>query len=141
MDLSRLFGAQIGLWGARLLTLPVIRNRGDEAGIGVADTLDHNVRRFTREIVALQRWRRRVVRLWIATMLAAIGVWAMVAAIALPWAVELSAAAVLGILVGVSVWQMRRGRCPSCGRKIQFQPRIELPLACPHCSTSFVVSP
>ena len=97
--------------------------------------------RLATELGALQRWRRRVVRLWIATMLAAIGVWALVAAVSVPLAVELGAAAVLAMLAGGALWQMRRGACPSCGRRIRFRPRIELPLACPHCSASFVAPP
>jgi hypothetical protein len=89
-------------------------------------------------IATVQRWRRSVVRHWIATMVAAIAVWGLLAATAVPWVVEAGAGTVLLILTGLSLWKMRRGRCPRCGARIRFEPRIELPRACPHCAISFV---
>ena len=92
-------------------------------------------------IAAVQQWRRRVVRLWLTTMVTAIGVWGLFAAVAMPWILELGTAALLALLVGVSLWHMRRGACPRCGARIRFAPRIELPRTCPHCSAPFVASP
>jgi ABC-type transport system involved in cytochrome bd biosynthesis fused ATPase/permease subunit len=87
---------------------------------------------------SLQRWRRSVMRLWIATMIAAILVWALVAAARLPAYVETAIAAVLVALAVLSAWNMRRGRCPRCGARIRFAPRIELPPACPQCAAPFI---
>jgi hypothetical protein len=89
------------------------------------------------EVAVVQRWRRSVVRLWIATMLVAIAVWALLAATRVPWLVELGLAAALALLTGSALWKMRRGACPRCGGRIRFQPRIELPRACPHCAAPF----
>lgn len=107
----------------------------------VPESAPHDLSAQAAEIDAVQRWRRRVVRLWVATMLTAIMVWALVAAAAVPRVVELCAAALLATLAGASVWHMHRGMCPRCGRRIRFQPRIELPLRCPHCSAPFFASP
>src|SRR5262245_51273710 len=89
------------------------------------------------ELDGLQRWRKSVVRSWVTTMLAALIVWTAVTAFQPPMAVELTAALVLVVLVGLAVRNMRRGRCPRCGHPIRFQPRIELPRRCAHCSAPF----
>jgi hypothetical protein len=88
-------------------------------------------------IAVVQRWRRSVVRLWTVTMVAALSVWALLAATAVPWTVEALSAVLLAFLTGLAVWNMRRGVCPRCGAGIRFRPRIELPRACPTCAAPF----
>ncbi|MCC6532918.1 MAG: hypothetical protein IT531_10240 [Burkholderiales bacterium] len=89
------------------------------------------------QIAGIQRWRRSVVRLWIVTMLAALGVLALLAGVALPAAVEALLGTALAAITGLALCNMRRGACPSCGERIRFQPRIELPPACTNCGASF----
>jgi len=86
----------------------------------------------------LQRWRKRVVRLWVATMAAAIGIWVVAAAFSTSIELELALAVVLTGLVALAVREMHRGVCPRCGRRIRFEPRIELPRSCPGCGVSFI---
>lgn len=91
----------------------------------------------TDEILHLQRWRKRVVRCWIATMATAVGVWIIASAFAAPLAIEIGLAALLASLTLLAVRAARRGACPRCGGRIRFEPRIELPQACPHCRIAF----
>ena len=91
-------------------------------------------------IEAVQRWRRGVVLLWIITMVAAVSSWALLSAIAVPGGGELASAALLLLLAGLSTWNMRRGKCPRCGAKIRFRPRIELPRFCQNCAAPFIAA-
>ena len=89
------------------------------------------------QLKGIHAWRRRVVFLWIVTMGAAIAVWAVAAAFALPLAAQIALGALLLALLGFAIATMHRGKCPSCGQPIRFAPRIELPLACSRCRVSF----
>ena len=89
------------------------------------------------ELEQINAWRRVVVRLWLVTMGVSVLVWAAAAAFVLPHAVQIVLGVVLVALVVGSILMMRRGRCPRCGQKIRFAPRIELPLACGHCGVPF----
>ena len=89
------------------------------------------------QLKSIHTWRHRVVMLWIATMAAAIAVWAASAALTLSLTVQIALGGLLLGLVGVAAWTMCRGKCPSCGERIRFAPRIELPLACSRCRASF----
>lgn len=89
------------------------------------------------ELQRVHRWRRRVVRLWLATMAIALGTWVVAAAFSPPTALEIALAVVLASLALLACREMRRGACPRCGERIRFEPRIELPGACPHCHTPF----
>jgi Flp pilus assembly protein TadB len=88
------------------------------------------------QIRRVQAWRRGVVGLWIATMVAALAVWVIVSALSARFVVELTLVALPVGFAALATWNMRRGRCPHCGQRIQFEPRIELPRACPHCTAS-----
>jgi hypothetical protein len=90
------------------------------------------------DLDCLQRWRKRVVRLWVATMAAAIAIWAVAAAFSTSIELELALAAALIGLVALAAREMHRGACPRCGRHIRFEPRIELPRSCPGCGAAFV---
>lgn len=89
------------------------------------------------QLKGIHAWRRRVVSLWIVTMAVAILVWAVSAALTPSLPVQIALGALLLLLVGVATVTMRRGKCPSCGLRIRFAPRIELPLACSRCRVSF----
>lgn len=89
------------------------------------------------QLKGIHAWRRRVVSLWVITMGAAVLVWAASAAFALSLAAQIALGALLLALLGVATVTMRRGKCPSCGQRIRFAPRIELPLACSRCRASF----
>jgi len=91
-------------------------------------------------IAAVQAWRRSVVRLWIVTMIAALAFWALLSALPVPPIAEMASTAVLLLLVGFSIWNVRRGKCPRCKARIRFRPRIELPRACPNCDAPFVAA-
>ena len=91
------------------------------------------------DLEPLQRWRRTVVRLWLATMVLAVAVGVMLTAFRLPMFVEAAAALSLLTLAGFAAWNMLRGVCPFCLTAIRFRPRIELPPACPGCAAPFVV--
>ena len=89
------------------------------------------------EVARLQHWRKKVVRLWLATMAAALGIWVAAAAFSPPMALELMMAVVLVALVALALRETRRGTCPRCGQPIRFKPRIELPRSCSGCNASF----
>jgi hypothetical protein len=89
------------------------------------------------EVARLQRWRKKVVRLWLATMAVALGIWVAAAAFAPPMALELMMAVVLVSLVALALRETRHGTCPRCGQPIRFEPRIELPRSCSGCNASF----
>ena len=89
------------------------------------------------QLKGIHAWRRRVVVLWIVTMGAAIVVWAVSAAFALPLPAQIALGTLLLALLGFATATMHRGKCPSCGQPIRFAPRIELPLACSRCRVSF----
>lgn len=90
------------------------------------------------EIELLHAWRRRVVRWWIATMIAAVLTWGSAAAFRLPAVAEFALAALLACVALMAVRQTLRGRCPRCGTRIRFEPRVELPLRCSRCASEFV---
>lgn len=89
------------------------------------------------QLARIQAWRRRVVRLWLLTMGAALLVWAASAAFNLAAPVQVALATVLAALIFASVATTRRGRCPNCGERIRFAPRIELPPCCSRCRADF----
>ena len=89
------------------------------------------------QLKGIHAWRRRVVCLWVITMGTAILVWAASAAFDLSLRAQVALGVLLLALLGVATATMRRGKCPSCGQRIRFAPRIELPLACSRCRTSF----
>ena len=89
------------------------------------------------EIAAIHRWRRTVVRWWVATMVASVAVWAILGLFGAPTWLEVLSAAALLLLASLALWGMRRGACPRCGTRIRFQPRIELPQSCEHCGLAF----
>lgn len=76
-------------------------------------------------------------RLWLVAMGASILIWAASAAVVLTLPVQIALGAVLLALVAVASLAMRRGRCPKCGHRIRFAPRIELPSACGNCGALF----
>ena len=89
------------------------------------------------QLKGIHAWRRRVVLLWIITMAAAILVWAGSAALALALPVQIALGAALFVLLVTATATMLRGKCPGCGQRIRFAPRIELPLTCSRCGVSF----
>ena len=97
-----------------------------------------HVNRLTeQELDRVHAWRKRVVRLWLATMGAAILVWAASAGFRLSEPIQIALFLGLTALVIIATVAMRRGRCPRCGQAIRFAPRIELPPACSRCQVPF----
>ena len=93
------------------------------------------------ELQQVHRWRRRVVHLWLVAMGASLLVWAASAAFVLALWVQIALGALLVASVVAAALTMRRGRCPACGQRIRFAPRIELPPACSRCEASFLENP
>ena len=85
----------------------------------------------------LQRWRVRVVRLWLATMITALAILLLLAAFQPPAAVQYIAALALFGLAGLALRSTREGLCPYCQARIRFEPRIGLPPACHKCAMPF----
>jgi hypothetical protein len=85
----------------------------------------------------LNAWRSAVVRRWLVAMAGALGLWAAATGFDLPSTVEHLLALVLALAVLVALRATRSGRCPRCGMRIHFEPRIELPSACSHCGVAF----
>jgi hypothetical protein len=54
-----------------------------------------------------------------------------------PPAAEAVMVAALALLIALAAWDTRRGKCPTCGARVRFRPRIELPLACANCAAQF----
>jgi len=92
------------------------------------------------EAAHLQRWRRRVVVSWIATMAVAVVVWGAVSVFALAPVFEFLAASLLAVLALLAARLTYAGACPRCGGRIRFQPRVELPASCPHCGVALTLA-
>ena len=75
--------------------------------------------------------------MWVGTMVVSILVWAASAGFHLSLPIQMALGAVLLGLITIAGVTMRRGRCPGCGQRIRFAPRIELPPACSRCGASF----
>jgi len=90
------------------------------------------------EFERLQGWRRRVMRYWIATMAAALAVWLAGSAFSIPDGLAAISASGLAVLALLAARATYRGACPRCAGRIRFEPRVELPRACPHCGVVFI---
>jgi hypothetical protein len=88
-------------------------------------------------VTMVQQWRRRVVRSWLAVMVAALALVVATAIWPLPGWGEVLAGTALAVLTWNGFRSARAGRCPRCSTRIRFQPRIELPPACTACGVAF----